>query len=162
MTLMQLREVTCCPEHSHGIIVLENVGQELTFAFSVDPEEARRLARVIGSDRSACPPIYDFIEAMVEAFQATLTRVVLDDPTGTGITGCVTFQQAGSERNLSCYSTDALALAVRTKVPIYVTARVLALASQPSPSPSAGDEREDVREWLERVKPEDFHSHQKE
>jgi bifunctional DNase/RNase len=160
MTLMQLREVTCCPEHRKGIIVLENLGQGLTFAFAADPEEARRLARVLGSDRSTCPPIYDFIEGMVEAFQATVTRVVLDDPTEKGLTGFVAFQRSGAELTISCYATDALALAVRARAPIYVTARTLAHVARPFRPLTARDAEEDVTAWLEQVRPEDFHVHQ--
>jgi len=53
-------------------------------------------------------------------------------------------------------------LAVRTEVPIYVTARALAYVARPSPSSRARDTGEDVRKWLERVRPEDFQVHREE
>jgi bifunctional DNase/RNase len=87
--------------------------------------------------RSACHPIYDFIQSLLEALQATVTHIVLDDVTGKGLRGFIVFQRSGTKCTIPCYATDALALAVRTKVPIYVTARALAYAVRPSPSSRA-------------------------
>jgi len=53
-------------------------------------------------------------------------------------------------------------LAVRTEVPIYVTARALAYVARPSPPRELAILREDVRKWLERVRPEDFQVHREE
>jgi hypothetical protein len=45
------------------------------------------------------------------------------------------------------------------KRPIYATAEVLVHAEPLSPSASAQSEQSDVKQWLERVRPEDFSSH---
>jgi hypothetical protein len=51
---------------------------------------------------------------------------------------------------------DARALALWVNLPIYATAAALAHAEPLSSSTSTPDERGDVRQWLEQVKPEDF------
>jgi bifunctional DNase/RNase len=95
---------------------------------------------------------------LLEALQATATRVVLDVVQGEGLDGLVYIQQAESERGIPCYASDALVLALRANLPIYATAEALAYAERLSPSPSALDAGGEVRQWLEQVRPEDFSS----
>jgi hypothetical protein len=93
---------------------------------------------------------------LLEALQATATRVVLDVVQGEGLDGLVYVQQAESEQGIPCYASDALAL--RANLSIYATAEALAYAERLSPSPSALDAGGEVRQWLEQVRPEDFSS----
>lgn len=157
MTLMHIRQITSCPDHNRTIIVLEDVSQRLTLTLGADPAEARRLVQEIAPSRCTCHPVYDFILALLEAFQATATRVVLDDFKGEGIAGFIHFRRAEAEVSVACYAPDALALALRADVPIYATAEALAHAERLSPpSPRVPDQRGEVTQWLERVRPDDF------
>jgi bifunctional DNase/RNase len=126
--------------------------------FYADLEEAQRLAYVIGQGPCAAQPVYDFIQSLLEAFQTTATRVVLDEVKGALIGSFIYFQRAESEVVLPCYAPDALALALRGNLPIYATATALAHAERLPSSPSTPDEREEVTQWLKQVKPEDFSS----
>jgi bifunctional DNase/RNase len=63
-------------------------------------------------------------------------------------------QWAGAELAVPCYPPDALALALRTGLPIYATGDALAHA-QPLPA-EPGMTSGDVGAWLQRVKPDDF------
>ena len=156
MVLMRIREVTCSQDPHRTVVVLEDLEQRFRLAFSTDPHEAHRLARELGHARCACNPIYDFIQSLLHTFQASMTRVVLDDTGSKGIHALVHLQSAEGKMTLSCYPPDALALALRAKVPIYATAEALVHAeplSAPGTLPSAPAQ---VSQWLERVKPEDF------
>jgi hypothetical protein len=64
------------------IVMLEDVHERLRLTFYADLEEAQRLAHVIGRGPCAGQPIYDFIQSLLEAFQTTATRVVLDEVRG--------------------------------------------------------------------------------
>ena len=156
MTLMRIREIASCPQHKRTIIMLEDVHQCLRLTFYADPDEACRLTQELERGQYACHPVYDFMRCLLEALQATATRVVLDVVQGEGLDGFVYVQQAESERGVPCYASDALAL--RVNLPIYATAEALAYAERLSPSPSAFDEGGEVRQWLAQVRPEDFSS----
>ena len=140
MTLMRIREIAPCSQHRLTIIMLEDVHQCLRLTFYADPDEACRLTQELERGQHVCHPVYDFMRRLLEALQATATRVVLDVVQGEGLDGFVYVQQAESERGVPCYASDALALALRVNLPIYATAEALAYAERLSPSPSALDE----------------------
>jgi len=155
MTPMRIREIRNCAAHRRTLVVLEDVGGRLTLTFSADPEEARRLVRVRAREGCGCQPVYDFVQALLAALGARLTRVVLEDARGQGIAGRVWLRSAGGEQGVPCYPPDALALALRAGVPVYATADALAHA-EPVPGPPGADPVGDVARWLERVRPDDF------
>lgn len=156
MVLMRIREVTCSHDPHRTVVVLEDLEQRFRLAFSTDPHEAHRLAREMGHARCACNPIYDFIQSLLHTFQASMTHVVLDDTGSKGIHALVHLQLPEEKMTLSCYPPDALALALRAKVPIYATPEVLVHAEWLSRPGALTAASEEIRPWLEQVKPEDF------
>ena len=102
---------------------------------------------------TACHPIFDFIQALLNTWHAAPVRVVLEDANGDGVGALVYLRQGEIELSIACYPPDALTIALRTKVSIYATAHVL---SQAEPRPSTSAERRETARWLERVRPRDF------
>lgn len=143
MILMRFREMTSCAEHQHAIIVREDTSGQRTLAIATDPDESERLVRELSRGPDGEHPIYDFLDGVLRTFQVTLARVVLEYVAGAGIAGAVSFRHSGGEVVVPCYPADALALAQRTKVPIYVSPDVFADDGPPS------DERGGVAQWLE-------------
>jgi len=128
MTLMRLREVTPCRVHRRTIVVLEDAQRQLTLTFYADPHEASRLVRVLERGPQACHPVYDFVRGLLSAFEAGVTRVVLDDVPGEGIGSVLHVQWAG----------DALVHAEQ-------------LPRDTGPGADAT-----LRAWVDRVRPDDF------
>ena len=159
MTLMHIRDLLACSEHNRAIVVLEDAEQRCRLAIYVSPHEAHRLAHELGRARCAGTPVYDFIQALMDAVHASMTHVVLDSMDAKGVSGFIYCRRAEFDVGVPCYVPDALALALRMKRPIYATAEVLAHAEPLPPSASVRGEQSDVKEWLERVRPEDFSSH---
>ena len=159
MTLMHIRDLLPCSEHNRAIVVLEDAERRCRLAFYVSPHEAHRLAHELGRAPCAGTPVYDFIQALMDAVHASMTHVVLDDVGGTGVGGFIYCRRAESDVGVPCYVPDALALALRMQRPIYATAAALAHAEPLLPAASAHGEQTDVKQWLEQVRPEDFSSH---
>jgi len=154
VVLMSVMELS--RSHERTLIVLEDVEHRFRLKFCTDPHEAERLAREMGRARCSCNPVYDFVHALLRALRATITHVVLDDAGLRSIRAVVCLEREGLEIALPCYPPDALALALRARVPIYATAGALAHAEPLSPDDAPPSAPADLREWLERVKPEDF------
>jgi bifunctional DNase/RNase len=150
MTLMHVREMQLCPTHRTAIVRLDDGRHSLTMTFSAELREASRLARVLECGPQACHPVFDFVRALLDSFEAGLARIVLDDVQGEGIAGLVDVGWGGAELPVPCYPPDAIALALRAGVPIYATAAALSHAEPPPPAAGA------VGAWLETVRPEDF------
>lgn len=156
MVLVRILDLACSADHQRAIVVLEDVEQRVRLTFSTDPNEARRLAREMGRARCACNPVYDFIQSLLCTCQATISRVVLDDMGGKGIGALIYLRRAEVELSLPCYPPDALALALRARVPVYATTKVLAHAQPLSAPGTLPPGPAQVTQWLARVKPEDF------
>lgn len=156
MIPMRIREVTCSHDPHRTVVVLEDLEQRFRLAFSTDPHEAHRLAREMGRARCTCNPVYDFIQALLDTFRATLSHVVLDDAETKGISALVHVRTVDGRLTLPCYPPDALALALRAKAPIYASPEVLLHAESLSRPGAFTAASEEIRPWLERVKPEDF------
>ena len=61
----------------------------------------------------------------------------------------------GAELPVPCYPPDAIALALRTGVPVYATAAALSHA-EPAPPPPPRE----ITAWLDQVRPDDFNTPQ--
>ena len=157
MMPMRIRDLGSTRDNQRSVIVLEDLEQRFRLAFVTDPHEAHRLAREMRRARCACNPVYDFIQSLLDAFQATIIRVVLADAGCRGIGARVELSLRGASKGmvLPCYPPDALALALRAKAPIYAMASALAHAKRLSSRHAIPSDR-DVRRWLEELNPEDF------
>jgi bifunctional DNase/RNase len=153
MTLMRIHELTACSRHQRALVVLEDMSGSRRLTFYADPSEAHRLAHALARGPRACHPVFDFVRALLETLGATPVRVVLEDVDGEGIGAILHVRQGAAEATVTCYPPDALALAVRERLPIYATAEALDHA-EPRPAPPA--ESGAVSEWLDRVQPQDF------
>lgn len=155
--MIPVRIVDLVSDFQKATVVLEDVEQRVRFAFTTDPRETHRLAKEMGRMRCRCNPVYDFIQSLLGPLDATISRVVLDDM-GRGIRALVYLQRKEAELTIPCYPPDALALALREKVPVYATGEVLAQAERLSPPGSLPLGPPEVRQWLKRVRPADFSS----
>lgn len=152
MTLMRIREVSACDAHRRAIVVLEAASGDERLTFSADPDEARRLAQELARGPAACHPVFDFVRGLLAAFDAHTVRIVIEDVNGQGVGGLVCLRRADGDVAVPCYPPDALALALRTGVPIYATPEALGRAG----GPPAHARDEEVARWLDELKPDDF------
>src|SRR5262245_57720090 len=152
MILMRFSELSPCEDHGHTIIVLEDLcGRSL--AIAADTRESQRLAAEVSRHPDDEHPIYDFVDGLLRVSQLKPTRVLLVYVAGTGIRGAVAFERGEGEVAVPCYASDALALAVRIGVPIYVSQSVFT-DLHPSAEPVAGvDDGVAVARWPDRLKP---------
>ena len=158
MVQMRIREVSSCPEHDQIIVVLEDVltGQR-RLAIGVPLSESGRLVRELCDDE-AKDPIYAFVEGLLHACETAATRVVLEYVPGAGLRGVVSLRRSGGDAAVPCYLSDALGLARRVELPVYVTPNAFSDDEAWPASASEATQPRDLVQWLERVKPGDFSS----
>jgi len=157
MILMHFREMRTCPEHHHAIILLKEVSGHRTLAVAANRDESARLWRELGRRPEASHPIYDFVDKLLQTFGVATARVVLEYVPGEGLGGSVVVRGSEGEVAVPCYPSDALALAKRARVPIFVAGDVFSHV-EPFASLASGEDQLGgrVAEWLERIAPADF------
>ncbi len=153
MDLMVVKTVRPSSSGDEVMVVLQTASGDRYLGFVVPLNEANRLARVLGMSGCRCAPIYELLLALATAVDTHVERAVLDAcPEGIGAS--LVFRRDGQELPFDCHPADAVALAVRSRVPVYATAAALALACPAEPYAPQGDEA--TARWLESVRPSDF------
>lgn len=133
------------------MVMLQVEGHDRWLAFYIPMNEANRLARCLGMTQCPCTPIFELTEQLIGHMGATVVRAWLEGDE-RGISAGLVLERDGAELLLPCHPADAVALAVRARVPIVAEDSALAHARSGGTPPP-----EDVmRDWLDQVRPADF------
>ena len=147
------------------ITLVEEQGERVLPIF-IGIWEGMAIFRELNRTPSPRPVLHDLVYNLLQGFQARLDKVVVDAVSDNTYYAQLHVTQQDLTMIADARPSDALALALRFQVPIYVTDVVLATAGKRTDfavgeerreeAPGALDTSEDVRTWLENVRPEDF------
>ena len=123
--------------------------------------EAAAIGMGIENPFSRRPMTHDLMRNMLHRLGASLRSVTITRVEGTTFYACLNLRaQDGTNLSIDSRPSDAIALALRCKAPIYVDETVLDTASCPNFDAVMRDEAqrnlEEFHEFLETVVPEDF------
>jgi len=147
------------------ITLVEEQGERVLPIF-IGIWEGMAIFREINRTSSPRPVLHDLLYNLLQGFQARLDKVVVDAVSDSTYYARLYVTQRDFTMIADARPSDALALALKFQAPIYVTDTVLATAGTRADF-AVGEERreaaegalsnsEDVRAWLENVRPEDF------
>lgn len=123
--------------------------------------EAASISMGVGGGTSSRPMTHDLLRSVMTSLGASLTSVAIVDVRGTTFFAQLRMlDAAGNPLEIDCRPSDAIALAVRTGVPILTDEKVLDTASTPDFSAVEEDEKqrdlERFHEFIDQLSPEDF------
>ena len=123
------------------------------------PEAAAILMKLQGTPTPR-PMTHDLVTEMLGELNATVAKIAVTELRDNTFFAIITLQVNGSEVEIDSRPSDALALAVRTDAPIFVSDQVIEdSAIEFGGEPEEQDEIVDeFRKFLEDVSPEDFSS----
>ncbi len=121
------------------------------------PEAAAILMRLQKADLPR-PMTHDLLAAVIERLSATVTAVVITELRENTFYAVIRLEVDGEETRLDSRPSDAIALAVRTDSPIYVSTELLNANSIEFAQEidNVEDIVEEFREFLDQVSPQDF------
>ncbi|MGV6814252.1 MAG: bifunctional nuclease family protein [Phycisphaerales bacterium] len=124
--LIELREIGALPEHARCFPIIIGISE----AIAID----RRLAGVdIGR-----PMTHDLLINTIEQLGATIDSITITKViAGTFYAEILLLNPQGIPTHIDARPSDAIAIAVTSKVPIYAEEEVLALTSPPIDGPSS-------------------------
>jgi len=93
---------------------------------------------------------------MIEALRAKIRRVEITDLKENTFFALIHLERDGKDLAIDSRPSDAMALALRAKVPIFVEESVLKRSAETRESEGEIDEAERLRRWLETVDPEEL------
>lgn len=157
MLEMKVRGLTLDPLQNMALVILRDLEGTKALPIWVGITEANAIAMEIEQVPPPRPMTHDLIKNIIEGTNATVTRIVVNDLKDSTFYATIFLSLQGQEIRIDSRPSDAIAVALRVKAPIYVTLDVIERAG--SIDLSGGDVTEDpgkLKEWLENIKPEDF------
>jgi len=122
---MDLSKLVISEVREEQVIVLTEAGGERSFPIVIGLHEAAAIDRGIRGFKAHRPLTHDLVRNVIEGMDATLTSVVINDLKDSTFYANLVLQRNGTEVRIDSRPSDAIALAMQMKVPIFVDESVL-------------------------------------
>ena len=122
---MELKRIIISEVHEQQIIVLREVDGERSFPIVIGIFEATSIDRRVKGMQSPRPLTHDLITAVVEQMGGEIQDIVISDLKEHTYFAKLRVRKEGELIDVDCRPSDAIALAVTARVPIYVSEDVL-------------------------------------
>jgi bifunctional DNase/RNase len=131
----KIKTLTLDPSSQSPVVVLETVTDKKLLPIWIDVPEARAIALELEHVAVPRPLTHDLIRNILQKLGATLHRVTITDLRNNTYFAVLSLGFKGQELEIDSRPSDAIAVALRMKAPIYASTQVLAKAkSLPLPS----------------------------
>jgi uncharacterized protein len=152
---MQVKGLMIDPVQSVPIIILRDADNQRALPIWVGPVEANAIALQIENVAPARPMTHDLLRNLLEELGASLRRVIIADLRGGTFYAYLEIVRDGEVTFVDARPSDAIALSMRARVPIYVDTKVLDQVRSVEVT-SDRTEREHLQKWLESLDPDDL------
>ena len=145
------------PLTNSPIVVLQDTSSDTLLPIWVGIFEANAIALQIEKVDTPRPMTHDLMKGLLNHLNAQVTKIVVTELKDNTFYALIFLNVGGKTITVDSRPSDAIALALRTESPIYVTDEVLAKSStNTSLAPSDRSSPEDIKQWLENLNPEDL------
>lgn len=139
------------------IVVLHDKDNRKALPIWIGSAEASAIIRKIENLSVARPMTHDLIISMIEKSGHKLDRVEISDvEKETYYASIVILDKDGKEIEVDSRPSDAIAVAIRTDAPIFVSAKVLSSGSVSTDSAKDEEEAKEFKDFIQSIKPSDF------
>jgi uncharacterized protein len=152
---MLIKGLMMDPVTNMPIVVLRDEAGEQTLPIWIGMFEAHAVAIQLENSGSSRPMTHDLLKQALEALDATVHEIhITDVREGTYYAVVYLARRLGGTVAIDARPSDALALALRSKAPVYVAEAVLRNASPLTTQPPQDNDR--LQQWLESIDPDDL------
>jgi len=152
---MSVKGLMIDPVQNVPIVILRDADNQRALPIWVGPVEANAIALQIENVSPARPMTHDLLRNLLQELGATLVRVVISDLRASTFYAYLELHRDGDVMFVDARPSDAIALSMRSKAPIFVESRVLDRAKAVEASTDSAD-REQLQRWLESLDPDDL------
>lgn len=131
----------------HRVVVLKEEDEERYLPIWIGPFEADAITIGLQNVEMTRPLTHDLLKAVIDHMDASVSHIQVNDLKNDTFYAQIVVEQNGRKLEIDSRPSDAIALAVRVGVPIYVATDVMARAAI-VPSKEDADLPEDEQEKL--------------
>ena len=158
-TPMVISGLTVDPVTNSPIVILKEVDGDKTLPIWIGLLEATAIASELEGIKFSRPMTHDLLKNMMEMIDVTVIKIEVCDLKNNTYYALVHFKHGDEEMSIDARPSDALALSLRVKAPIFVAEEVINKSSQIDLKAEPEDKSEKGKKWqeiLESLNPEDF------
>ena len=152
---MQIKGLMMDPVTGVPIVILRNADNQRVLPIWVGPVEANAIALQIENVTPPRPMTHDLLKNLLTEFDAKVQRVVITARKGNTFSAYLDIDRQGTRMLVDARPSDALAVALRARAPVFVDDAVLDQARSVEVSNEQAD-RERLQRWLESLDPDDL------
>jgi len=145
ITEMKVRGLMFDPYNNAYIVILRVEDNADMLPIWVGKSEASAISFALEGVAAPRPMTHDLMKAVLDAVDAKVISVVISDLNDNTYFAKIHLQYEDSEYSIDSRPSDAIALALRTSAPVFASESVLRKQTS-----------EELEQWLEDLKPEDF------
>jgi len=149
---MIVHGLTLDPLTNAPIIILRDKDNQRALPIWIGIYEANAILLELEKIHTPRPMTHDLLKTMIEQFKGKVNRIVVNDLKDSTFYANIEITLNRTNIVIDSRPSDAIALALRVNAPIFVSEKVIA-SSKTIERP---EDDEQLKEWLDQLKPEDF------
>ena len=153
---VRIRGLMMDPATNMPIVVLKDVGSETVMPIWVGIFEANAIAIEIEKVAAPRPMTHDLTRNIMRYMNSELERIVITELRDDTFFAVLWIRHDGELMTVDARPSDAIALALRSDCPIFVSEQVMQSAKLNMSGPPEGPSAEELRGWLEGLNDEDL------
>ncbi len=160
MIEMKVAGLTIDPLTNTPIVILKDLNDKKAIPIWIGLFEATAIATELEHISFARPMTHDLIKELLSSLEVTVEKIEIIDIRNNTFFANIHLNRGGRRIIVDSRPSDAIALALRTQVPIYVDEKVIEKSRNVDFGVKEEDlddeKKEKLKEFLENLSPEDF------
>jgi len=152
---MTVKTLMIDPATNLPIVILRDKEGSRVLPIWVGVAEANAIALQIENVATPRPMTHDLLRNVIQDLEAAIDKVVVSDLRENTFYALIYLSVHGEGMAIDARPSDAIALALRAKAPIFVEDRVIAEAKMTDFAPDK-ENAERLQKWLESLDPDDL------
>jgi bifunctional DNase/RNase len=156
---MKVTGLTIDPFTSMPIIILKDLEEKCALPIWIGLIEASAIATELEQIKLTRPMTHDLMKSMLDTSEVSVAKVEVNDLADNTFYARVYLKRGADEHILDARPSDAIAIALRTKAPIFVARHVIEKSRKIDMSQEGMNTEHNKQKWteiLENLSPEDF------
>lgn len=156
---MKVTGLTIDPFTSMPIIILKDLEEKCALPIWIGLIEASAIATELEHIQLTRPMTHDLLRNILNSMEVKVERVVVHDLADNTFYARIELIREGKKTEMDARPSDAIAVALRMKAPIFVAKKVIDKSRKIDLSKEGTDEQSRKQKWaeiLENLSPEDF------